>query len=296
MSKKEKIKLISVVAACFIVVLITLIVVFSPKSDDDFTSAPTADTSETKATTEELTTETSTTEEETTEEETTEPETEEISSEETSSETAESTEAQQVSQPEEFIRLMSKYGIDINMVDCRQLVVVESSGNEAVVSFYEKQDSGLWQDTGLTVSGWVGVNGVDEKSQEGDGKTPYGLFSVGEAFYIGEEPETGLNSFQVTENTYWVDDPQSVYYNQKVEGTENKDWNSAEHMISYYQSYKYGFVVNFNMDPIVPGKGSAIFFHCGTAPTAGCVAVPESSVLSYLERLDKNKNPYIMLM
>ena len=291
MSKKEKIKLISVFAACFIVVLITLIVVFSPKYDDDFTAAPTADTSETKVTTEELTTETSTTEEETTE-----PETEEISSEETSSETAESTEVQQASQPEEFIRLMSKCGIDINMVDCSQLVVVESSGNEAVVSFYEKQDSGLWQDTGLTVSGWVGVNGVDEKSQEGDGKTPYGLFSVGEAFYIGEEPETGLNSFQVTENTYWVDDPQSVYYNQKVEGTENKDWNSAEHMISYSQSYKYGFVVNFNMDPIVPGKGSAIFFHCGTAPTAGCVAVPESSVLSYLEKLDKNKNPYILLM
>lgn len=291
MSKKEKIMLISVFAACFIVVLITLIVVFSPKYNDDFTAAPTADTSETKATTEEITTETSTTEEETTESVT-----EEISSEETSSETAESTEAQQVSQSEEFIRLMSKCGIDINMVDCSQLVVVESSGNNAVVSFYEKQDSGLWQDTGLTVSGWVGVNGVDEKSQEGDGKTPYGLFSVGEAFYIGEEPETGLNSFQVTENTYWVDDPQSVYYNQKVEGTENKDWNSAEHMMSYYQSYKYGFVVNFNMDPIVPGKGSAIFFHCGTAPTAGCVAVPESSVLSYLERLDKNKNPYILLM
>ena len=291
MSQKEKIKLISVFAACFIVVLITLMVVFSPKYDDDFTAAPTADTSEIKATTEESTTETSTTEEETTE-----PETEEISSEETSSETAESTEVQQVSQSEEFIRLMSKCGIDINMVDCSQLVVVESSGNEALVSFYEKQDSGLWQDTGLTVSGWVGVNGVDEKSQEGDGKTPYGLFSVGEAFYIEEEPETGLNSFQVTENTYWIDDPQSVYYNQKVEGTENKDWNSAEHMMSYYQSYKYGFIVNFNIDPIVPGKGSAIFFHCGTAPTAGCVAVPESSVLSYLERLDKNKNPYILLM
>lgn len=291
MKKKEIIKLVSVFAVCFIVVLITLIIVFSPKSDGDFTAAPTVETSETEFTTEELTTEISTTEEETTE-----AETEAISSEETSSETAETTEAQQVSQPEEFIRLMSKCGVDINMVDCSQLVVVESSGNSAVVSFYEKQDSGLWQDMGLTVSGWVGTNGVDDKSQEGDGKTPYGLYSVGEAFYIGEEPETGLNSFQVTENTYWVDDPQSAYYNQKVEGTENKDWNSAEHMISYSQSYKYGFVVNFNMNPIVSGKGSAIFFHCGTAPTAGCVAVPESSVLSYLERLDKNKNPYILLM
>lgn len=203
---------------------------------------------------------------------------------------------QGLSQSEEFVRLMGKAGCDINAVDCNQLVIVESSGNSAVVYLYEKDSSGIWTDSGLTVSGWVGSNGVDEKSQEGDYKTPSGLYSIGEAFYIYDQPKTGLSSFQVTDQTYWVDDPNSAYYNQKVEGTANMDWNSAEHMISYSVSYKYGFVVNFNMDPIIPGKGSAIFFHCGSGPTAGCVAVPESSVLSYLERLDKNKNPYILMM
>lgn len=203
---------------------------------------------------------------------------------------------EELEQPPEFVRIMEKSGCDINSVECNQLVIVESSGSSAAVHLYEKDSSGLWCDAQLTVYGWVGSNGVDEKSQEGDYKTPSGLYSIGDAFYIYDQPQTGLSSFQVTDQTYWVDDPNSVYYNQRVEGTDNKDWNSAEHMISYTQSYKYGFVVNFNMDPIVPGKGSAIFFHCGSGPTAGCVAVPESSVLSYLERLDKNKNPYILMM
>ncbi len=201
-----------------------------------------------------------------------------------------------LSHPDEFTALLSKAGYDVNALSCGQLVIVESQGNSAVVYFYEKQENGIWQSGGLTVSGWVGSNGVDEKSQEGDYKTPSGLYSIGEAFYIDDEPATGLDTFKVTENTYWVDDPSSEFYNQRVEGTENKDWNSAEHMISYYYSYRYGFVVNFNMNPVVPGRGSAIFFHCGTEPTAGCIAVSESDVLNYLEKLDKNKNPYILLM
>lgn len=295
MSKKEIIKYGAVFVSCFVVVLAVLILVFYPKHNSDgYTDSKVTESSEiTENITEEMKTEDISTQPDTTEETTEETTAEEIT---TEADTTENAQSQPVSQSEEFIRLLSKGGVDIEIVDCSQLVIVESSGSSATVYFYEKQDSGIWQDMGLTVSGWVGSNGVDEKSQEGDYKTPFGLYSVGEAFYIYDQPETGLDSFQITENTYWVDDPDSQFYNQKVEGTDNRDWNSAEHMISYTQSYKYGFVVNFNMDPIVSGKGSAIFFHCGTAPTAGCIAVPESSVLSYLAQLDKDKNPYILLM
>ena len=86
------------------------------------------------------------------------------------------------------------------------------------------------------------------------------MYQVGDGFYIDNVPQTGLNLFQVTENTYWVDDSESIYYNQRVEGMENKDWNSAEHMIDYYPAYKYGFVIEFNTTNIIPEKGSAIFF------------------------------------
>lgn len=290
-NKKEVIKLIIVFAVCCIVVLLTLKVVFAPNSDNGigFISYVTESDESTVNTTEQILSE---------ETDKTEETSDEFLSEETEgeTETEEETENIQNVQPEEFTRLLEKSGVNIDQLNCGQLVIVESSGNSAEVSFYEKDEDGLWCDKNLTVSGWVGSNGVDDKSQEGDYKTPFGLYSIGEAFYIYDQPATGLDSFQVTENTYWVDDPNSQYYNQRVEGTENMDWNSAEHMLSYSISYKYGFVVNFNMDPIVPGKGSAIFFHCGSGPTAGCIAVPESSVLSYLEQLDKSKSPCILMI
>lgn len=188
---------------------------------------------------------------------------------------------------------------DLNNRNCSQLILVKSFGNNtAQIYFFEKNDNGIWSPVdGLSILGYVGELGVSNQSYEGSRETPAGLFKVGEMFYIGDEkPATGLaDYFQVTENTYWVDDPSSKYYNQKVEGTQDKDWNSAEYMIGYYSSYKYGFVIDFNRNPIVPNKGSAIFFHIGYEPTAGCVAVSEDMMLEYLARLNSAKNPYILM-
>lgn len=100
----------------------------------------------------------------------------------------------------------------------------------------------------------------------------------------------------MTEHTYWVDDPESKYYNQRVEGVENKDWNSAEHMIDYYSAYHYGFVIEFNTTNIIAGKGSAIFFHCSQSPTAGCVGVSENSLLVYLQILCAERMPFILII
>jgi L,D-peptidoglycan transpeptidase YkuD (ErfK/YbiS/YcfS/YnhG family) len=47
-------------------------------------------------------------------------------------------------------------------------------------------------------------------------------------------------------------------------------------------------VIGYNMEPIVPGAGSAIFLHIATpdfAPTAGCVAVQKEVLLGLLPRL-----------
>jgi L,D-peptidoglycan transpeptidase YkuD (ErfK/YbiS/YcfS/YnhG family) len=47
-------------------------------------------------------------------------------------------------------------------------------------------------------------------------------------------------------------------------------------------------VVGYNMEPVVPGAGSAIFLHIATpgfAPTAGCVAVEREILLGLLPLL-----------
>ena len=177
----------------------------------------------------------------------------------------------------------------------RQLLVVISNGDQAEVSMYEL-DGNHWQDLGLTFQGFVGQYGVSREAHEGARMTPFGLYPVGEAFYFNEKPVTDLDSFAVTPDTYWVDDPSSQFYNMRREGTTDKDWNSAEHMIDYPYQYEYGFVIKYNMDPIVPGKGSAIFFHINDKCTAGCVAVSRVECLAYLKALDKNKKPYILMV
>ena len=61
-----------------------------------------------------------------------------------------------------------------------------------------------------------------------------------------------------------------------------------------YAAYRYGFVIGYNMPP-VPGKGSAIFFHVGSTPTAGCIAASEDHVLALLGRLDAAGSPQILI-
>lgn len=201
--------------------------------------------------------------------------------------------------PETLQRVLTNAGYSIDDIEnrnCRQLITVSSSGSDAVVSLYQKNSVGIWENSGLDTDGFVGSMGVSNNSREGSYETPFGLYRVGDAFYIDTMPETHLNTFRVTEDTYWVDDPESVFYNKKVEGTDNKDWNSAEHMIDYYSSYRYGFVIEFNTENTVPGKGSAIFFHISSGPTAGCVGVSEYMVQEYLRTLNVEMNPYILIL
>ena len=176
--------------------------------------------------------------------------------------------------------------------DCTQLVTVDSQ-HGVTIRFYEYADGWKEKDA-LRCSGFVGMNGVAVDRREGSGTTPVGLFGIGEAFYMHTPPSTALSSFRITEDTYWVDDPASAYYNQRVEGTVSKDWQSAEHMIDYPNNYQYGFVVEYNT-ACVPDAGSAIFFHVGKNPTAGCIATSEAMVLNYLSVLDAACNPHILI-
>lgn len=199
--------------------------------------------------------------------------------------------------PKELKSVLSKNALsvdDLAKAKCQQLVVVENKDGKIIASIFQ-QTKGQWyivEETATQV--FVGRNGFAKNKTEGDGCTPIGFYKIGSAFYINKKPETKLDSFQINEQGYWVDDPQSAFYNQYVVGTDEKDWNSAEHMIDY-DVYRYGFVVDYNPD-CKPGLGSAIFFHIGYSYTAGCIAANEDYILKYLSLLDKDKNPYILIV
>ena len=175
-----------------------------------------------------------------------------------------------------------------------QILLVESAGTRATIYFYEKNDAGTFIcDQSMTASGWVGKGGVGAAA-EYKPVTPFGLYPIEEAFYTGNKPATGLSTFRITPDTYWVDDPSSRYYNQRVVGTADRDWDSAEEM--YVSPYRYGFVIGYNRVNIVPGAGSAFFFHVYAQPTDGCVGTNEAAVLSILSKLDASKNPRILIV
>ncbi|MDD7294907.1 MAG: L,D-transpeptidase family protein [Oscillospiraceae bacterium] len=175
----------------------------------------------------------------------------------------------------------------------KQLIAVVSSGSSCTVYGFS-ETGGNWA-TDFVTSGCVGKNGVSAESREGDYRTPKGLFPLGFAFGTENLTDLSIPYRQLNENCYWVDDPESQYYNQWQE-TTNITWNSAEHLIDYATSYRYTVVVNYNMNPIVPYKGSAIFLHCATGSyTAGCIAVPTADMREILYWLKEDANPMILI-
>ena len=186
-------------------------------------------------------------------------------------------------QPALLTEKLKSLGKSYSDITYNQLILVVSSSNTAKVYCYDL-DNGKWTvNSSLSdISGYVGKNGVSSSKKEGDNCSPVGVYALGDAFGILDNPGTSLNYRKVTNNSYFVDDTSSSYYNTWVESDGNLTWSSAEHMIDHNPNYNYGVIVNYNMDPIVPGNGSAIFLHCGTSSTAGCVAVSQDSMKNIL--------------
>ncbi len=225
---------------------------------------------------------------------------------------SESTEASQAAPPDEKqsstapaqrseSRLLTKgleaCGADIASLETEQIILVHgTSGSRAEVVLCEKQSNEVWRSVkGFSFQGFVGKNGISRDKSEGDKTTPAGLFPLTLAFGTHSSPDTSMKYRQITKKSYWVDDPDSKKYNQWVEGNTDADWNSAEKLSKYSRQYEYAVVIGYNQNPTVPGKGSAIFLHCGTNATVGCVAVDRDSMKSILKRLDRTKNPYILI-
>ena len=188
--------------------------------------------------------------------------------------------------------------LDALSKDVHQAVVVEATGKvTAQVSGWEREDA-RWHLVSGPIPAVIGRNGlapIGEK-REGDGRTPSGTFELRRAFGYAEGVLTGLDYRTVTEKDFWIDAPASAFYNQWVTG----DIPRVSHEILRRQDdlYKYAIVVEYNTDPVIPGRGSAIFLHIwrgAEQPTAGCVAMAETDILRLLQWLDKRQSPVIVL-
>jgi len=172
----------------------------------------------------------------------------------------------------------------------------DPSSFRVTIETLEKKN-GAWHLVFPTFIGSIGEKGfaaIDNK-REGDGKSPSGIFPLGIAFGYDHSVMTKMPYRQATDEDFWVDDVNSEDYNKWVKGKPNAA--SWEKMKRDDDQYKYGVVIEYNMHPIVKGKGSAIFLHVwkGGESTLGCVSMSEEMILKILAWLDPAKKPLIVM-
>jgi len=148
---------------------------------------------------------------------------------------------------------------------------------------------GAWLDWGAGKKrAAIGPAGIALKSGEGDNITPRGCFALREIFYRADRvpaPRVSLPVRMIAQDDGWCDAPDDPNYNRPVKLPYAA---SAERMWRDDHLYDLVAVMGYNDDPVVPGKGSAIFLHLakpGYLPTQGCVALAYDDLLAALEQL-----------
>lgn len=124
------------------------------------------------------------------------------------------------------------------------------------------------------------------EKQEGDGGTPVGTYPLRACFYRPDRvqrPRFPLPLYEVTPAFGWCDDPAHPEYNRPVVLPFD-----ARHELLWRDDHCYDIIVviGYNDQPVVAGKGSAIFFHLTDGkqykPTEGCVAVSQEHMQEIL--------------
>ncbi len=136
----------------------------------------------------------------------------------------------------------------------------------------------------------IGKAGMTPDKREGDNKTPTGSFLCRELWYRPDRvtlPEkVRLTACAITPQDGWCDDATHPAYNQYVPLP-----HPARHEKLWRDDHAYDLMIplGYNDENIVPGKGSAIFWHLAHEDwrgTEGCVAITREDMLSLLPLID----------
>ncbi len=138
------------------------------------------------------------------------------------------------------------------------------------------ESSGLLTIQNETFRVALGRGGVRADKHEGDGGTPVGVLPLRVVLYRPDRvgvPGCAVPVRALRPSDGWCDDPGSGDYNKLVTLPIGV---SAEVLWRDDAVYDIIGVLGWNDDPVVAGRGSAIFLHVARpdyAPTDGCVAL-----------------------
>ena len=136
----------------------------------------------------------------------------------------------------------------------------------------------------------VGKRGILKNKKEGDNATPKGSFDIKNLYYRKDRIKniiTKLKKIIIKKNMGWCDDPLSRNYNKLITFPYKY---KAEKLYMKKNIYDLVIILNYNINPTVKNKGSAIFLHISTKnykPTKGCVAISKQNMIILLKKLGK---------
>jgi L,D-peptidoglycan transpeptidase YkuD (ErfK/YbiS/YcfS/YnhG family) len=184
----------------------------------------------------------------------------------------------------------------------RQLVTVEANSMRTTYATLRswKRSHGCWVAAGGPYQARLGKNGLAVTRREGDGTTPTGIYRIGSTMYGNEaNPGVGYRYRRLRCGDWWDEDPRSPTYNsfQHVAcGAKPPFAGDSEGMWQQPRPYPFLAVIEYNMRPVVPGRGSGIFLHAQTGgPTAGCISLRKGELRTVLRWLSPAAAPVIAI-
>ena len=171
----------------------------------------------------------------------------------------------------------------------RQLITVEAATTRTTHATLRtwRRVGRCWAAAGGPYAARVGWNGLRRNRREGDGTTPIGTFPIGRTMY-GNEPNPGVRFpyVRLRCGDWWVEDPASPVYNtfQRVGCGRRPPFRvTTPDMSQERRAFAFLAVVDFNMRPVVRGRGSGIFLHVATgSATNGCVSLGRRDLVRVL--------------
>ena len=137
----------------------------------------------------------------------------------------------------------------------------------------------------------LGEAGIGEKKIEGDCITPKGKYKITKVYYRADrikKIKSNFRLYKIKKNMGWCADPRSKSYNKLIKLPTTF---INEKLYRKDKLYDLILVLNYNLEPVIKNKGSAIFIHIANKnykKTKGCISLKKKDLMFILKDIKKN--------
>ncbi len=185
----------------------------------------------------------------------------------------------------------------------RVITVVARSYSSTVATLQAwTKVSGGWRRYGSATTAHLGSDGMSSHPSEYRSASPIGSFTLTRSFGAYSDPGTPLPYTHTTPSYWWISQAGSLYNTMQrcSSGCSFNRGSPNEHL--YYETpyYNYAVVIDYNTrnapGGVRQGAGSAFFLHVTDGgPTAGCVSISQSKLVSLMRWLSPSAHPRMLL-